>query len=162
MIRDASGQQDIDYLPLGASGPAAFNIQMIPGRYEVGLESYLPVGHGLLKRREQDVLPTGVVTLGSLVVAAAAAPIEATFNANVRRAVFNVVIADPRKMALDLKSSNGSYAWANLTRQTQSPTLLYTGCQVADEGTTEGPTTSGFGTVGGPSLGEFCVPCPLP
>ena len=159
VIRDVTGQ-DIDYLPLGPTGPVDFNILMIPGSYQIGLESFLAVGHGLLKRREQDVLPTGAGTLGSLDVAAAAAPIEATFNASVRGALFKVAVAEPGKMALDLKSGNGTYAWANLITQTQTPTLLYAGCQAADQGTTAGPTTSGFGIVYESSFGEFCVPCP--
>lgn len=152
-----SNSEAVDFLPLGAVGPASFDFNAIPGNYLVGLESYLAVGHGLLKPRAQDVLPTGAVVVGSLDVGANGASTQSfTYNVGVRNVRIDVSRVASAPGSIDLVTGNGGYAWIHLDAQ---PARVYAGCQAANSGNAEGPTTSGFSSIFGDNLGEVCVPC---
>jgi hypothetical protein len=147
-------------LSLGATGPAVVQAKFIPGKYAVSVESYQIVGHGQLRTREQNVLPTGLVQLGDLEIPGGSATLEQSFNLTVRKVQFD--LDRPNDAAsIDLKGVDSSWNWANLSSET--PVLLYAGCQVAVGTINMLPNSGGFGPIWDSDarkvLGEVCIPC---
>ncbi len=68
---------------LGVSGPATFDVFMVPGEHEVHVSSYGNGGHGLLTILPQDVLPNGHKEIGTVQIPAQEEIVELDLNVNV-------------------------------------------------------------------------------
>ncbi len=151
----AADQTWVGVAPIDPQGPARVSYRLIPGTFFAELRTYEPVGHGLLKGIDQDVLPTGNLALRSFDVGLQKAPLMERQNISVR----NVRITAAKDVpAVVFKGPGDSFAWA-ATPQPGAPALVYGGCQAAVVGSEQGPTTVGFQAVFGEALGEFCIPC---
>lgn len=152
---DAADQTWVGMAPIDPQGPARVSYRLIPGTFFAELRTYEPVGHGLLRGIDQNVLPTGNLALGRFEVGLQEAPLAEKRNVSVRNVQITVA-KDVR--AVLFKGPGDSFAWAE-TPQPGSSALVYGGCQTAMVGSEEGPTTAGLGAVFGQTLSEFCVPC---
>lgn len=151
----------IDALPLGATGPAAYDLQVIPGEYTIGLLTYGAVGHGELRALVQDVLPTGVTVLGPLTVAPdAQVPQEVTFDVGVTPVIFPPSALPDSHLSVYLEGGPGSFTWLDIPTQATRPSLAYVGCYAVTTDVTDYPTYR-YGVYGVDYglAGEACVSC---
>lgn len=136
-------------LDFGETGPARFERLMVPGRYQVAVDSAGNLGRTHRRGYSQDVLPVGEHDLGVVEIAAAAGaqgPARLAFDLRVTDARIQISGADliapsrPPFTMVRLVSGPNNLAWTEIPDGGGSVSVrLYSGCYGVDVYATDLP-----------------------